>query len=74
MDEIQKQDLHQFIKFTFIEIEKALRKWDVILMRHIVDFFVDTKNQKNMNNSFIDYDRFAEDIECVLKVIKYQFC
>lgn len=59
----------EFVAMTFSSIVTALKDRDVLLLRHIVDFFVDASQAEHSKAVIVNYQNYGTDIEKILSTI-----
>ncbi|CAD7082384.1 unnamed protein product [Hermetia illucens] len=69
LDGVMENDILAFVKFTFSEIHRALRTFNLGLLRHTVEFFADMKANRAICMHFESYDNYPEDVQCILQYI-----
>nr|CAI5859097.1 unnamed protein product [Callosobruchus analis] len=67
-NEIQKKTLLKLIEPTFISIEEALNKNDPVMLRLVIDFFIDVIGNDNAV-IFKEYKNYVHKIDHFLKII-----
>nr|CAH7760393.1 unnamed protein product [Callosobruchus chinensis] len=67
-NEIQKKTLLKLIEPTFISIEEALNKNDPVMLRLVIDFFIDVIGNDNAV-IFKEYKHYVHKIDHFLKMI-----
>lgn len=66
--EVPKKDILKFIVATFESVASALKNRDVVLLRHVVDFFIDVKNQQKQRAAFAEFEHYRPNIEKLIGV------
>ncbi|KAG5317679.1 CIP2A protein, partial [Pseudoatta argentina] len=59
-----------FASVTFINLGKAMKQKDVLLLRHIVDFFNDIGQNEHWRNVLLTYSNYGKDIENILATLE----
>ncbi|KYQ57917.1 Protein CIP2A [Trachymyrmex zeteki] len=59
-----------FASVTFINLEKAMKQKDVLLLRHIVDFFNDIGQNEHWRNVLLTYSNYDKDIKNILATLE----
>lgn len=64
--DIPPSDIRNLIIATFATLKEAFKANDIFLLRHIIDFFNDVRNNNQSCEVLRNYDRYYESIEDVL--------
>ncbi|XP_012273596.1 protein CIP2A [Orussus abietinus] len=68
--EISEKKMMDFIAVTFLSLKEALNNKDALLLRHIVDFFEDAR--QNHHAALLMYPNYATEVENVLDTVNSQ--
>ncbi|XP_071564296.1 uncharacterized protein [Temnothorax nylanderi] len=67
---ISEKYIMDFASLTFANLRTALRQKDVLLLRHIVDFFNDVGQNEHSRNALLTYSNYGKDIENILATLE----
>ncbi|XP_011872879.1 PREDICTED: uncharacterized protein LOC105564808 [Vollenhovia emeryi] len=59
-----------FASITFVNLKKAMKQKDILLLRHIVDFFNDIGQNEHSRSILLTYSNYGKDIEEILATLE----
>ncbi|KAK0170801.1 hypothetical protein PV328_008599 [Microctonus aethiopoides] len=60
----------EFVMVTFQSLVAALADIDVLLLRHIVEFFDDVRKNENSRSVLISYQNYADDVNNIIQQLE----
>ncbi|XP_025991978.2 uncharacterized protein LOC105203182 [Solenopsis invicta] len=67
---ISEKYIMDFASLTFVSLRTAMSQKDVLLLRHIVDFFNDVGQNEHSRNVLLTYSNYSKDIENLLATLE----
>ncbi|KAL6260355.1 hypothetical protein P5V15_007885 [Pogonomyrmex californicus] len=67
---ISEKYIMDFASLTFINLKTAMKQKDVLLLRHIVDFFNDVGQNEHSRNVLLTYSNYGKDVENILAILE----
>ncbi|XP_051165330.1 protein CIP2A [Leptopilina boulardi] len=68
--ELSEKSILDFTQVTFKSIIEALEKRDVLLLRHVVDFFEDIRQTEHSRLILLSYTNYAKDVTKILETLE----
>ncbi|XP_029668888.1 uncharacterized protein LOC115238883 [Formica exsecta] len=67
---ISEKYIMDFASLTFTNLRTAMEKKDVLLLRHIIDFFNDVGQNEHSRNILLTYSNYGRDVENILATLE----
>ncbi|XP_072765120.1 protein CIP2A homolog L [Anoplolepis gracilipes] len=67
---ISEKYIMNFASLTFTNLKTAMKQKDVLLMRHIIDFFNDVGQNEHSRNILLTYSNYGRDVENILAILE----
>lgn len=69
--EIPDDVILNFINVTFRTVVEAYKTYDLMRLKHIIEFFIDIKSQKHQNNALTNFNYQPEVLRIISVSIKF---
>lgn len=68
---VPEEALRKLVEVTFKSITEAYKEKNSILLRHVVEFFLDIKKQNGQSHCITNYEHYATEVAKLLDVCIY---
>ncbi|XP_032683853.1 uncharacterized protein LOC116850095 isoform X2 [Odontomachus brunneus] len=67
---ISEKYILDFVSLTFVNLRTAMKEKDILLLRHIIDFFNDVGQNEHSRNVLVTYSNYQKDVENILAILE----
>ncbi|EFN82611.1 uncharacterized protein LOC105185017 [Harpegnathos saltator] len=67
---ISEKYILDFASLTFVNLRTAMRQKDILLLRHIIDFFNDVGQNEHSRNVLLTYSNYQKDVDNTLATLE----